>query len=273
VYSGLETDILNSYTNPLLQALHYTPLRTVAKAHICIDCEKEHCLLCEAGFLFRMLEDAKGTNCQATNFCRAFGATTQGESRGGRADAATALGLMDDESGLPYGTMIQSLNRWLLSTFSSESAVASYALRGLDALALESTSPVDQVLGVKTRTTSTCTGCAAETSRQTTMQVIDLQYRRNVQESFCEVLQASLLRESDTKATCTMCKRFIRIESRRALAADTNAALPAALCVNAMAADDAWRGRYLPARLSVDEHVGVSEKGEGIVYHVKVSKG
>lgn len=45
-YSGLETDILNSYTNALLQALYYaTPIRTVAKGHICVDCKKEHCLL------------------------------------------------------------------------------------------------------------------------------------------------------------------------------------------------------------------------------------
>lgn len=80
-YSGLETDILNSYTNPLLQALHYTtPIRHVAKGHLCVDCKKEHCLLCEAGFLFRMLEDAKGTNCQASNFSRAFSATPQGMS-------------------------------------------------------------------------------------------------------------------------------------------------------------------------------------------------
>ena len=80
-YSGLETDILNSYTNALLQALHYTtPIRTVAKGHICVDCKKEYCLLCEAGFLFRMLEDAKGINCQASNFSRAFSATPQGQS-------------------------------------------------------------------------------------------------------------------------------------------------------------------------------------------------
>jgi len=78
-YSGLETDILNSYTNALLQALHYTePIRAVAKAHICVDCRKEHCLLCEAGFLFRMLEDARGINCQASNLSRAFSATPQG---------------------------------------------------------------------------------------------------------------------------------------------------------------------------------------------------
>lgn len=79
-YSGLETHIANSYTNSILQALHYTlPFRTVAKSHLSTPCPKEHCLLCEAGFLFRMLEDAQGTNCQASNFSRAFAGTSQGE--------------------------------------------------------------------------------------------------------------------------------------------------------------------------------------------------
>ena len=36
-------------------------------------------MLCESGFLFRMLEDAKGINCQASNFSRAFSATPQGK--------------------------------------------------------------------------------------------------------------------------------------------------------------------------------------------------
>ena len=80
-YSGLETDIFNSYTNSLLQALHYSaPIRAVAKAHICVGCKREHCLLCEAGFVFRMLEDARGINCQTSNFSRAFSATPQGRS-------------------------------------------------------------------------------------------------------------------------------------------------------------------------------------------------
>lgn len=79
-YSGLETHITNSYTNSLLQALHYMqPIRTLAKSHTFEACPKENCLLCEAGFLFRMLEDAKGMNCQASNFSRAFGANPQGE--------------------------------------------------------------------------------------------------------------------------------------------------------------------------------------------------
>ena len=77
-YSGLETHIVNSYTNPLLQLLHYTlPIRELAKSHITIDCQREHCLLCELGFVVRMLEDARGTNCQSSNFCKTVGVLAQ----------------------------------------------------------------------------------------------------------------------------------------------------------------------------------------------------
>ena len=78
-YSGLETHILNSYTNSVVQAVHYVyPIRRLAKSHITLDCPREHCLLCEFGFVVRMLEDAKGINCQASNFCKAVGVLAQG---------------------------------------------------------------------------------------------------------------------------------------------------------------------------------------------------
>ena len=77
-FSGLETHILNSYTNSLLQVLHYChPIRVVAKSHITTRCPNEHCLLCELGFVSRMLEDAKGTNCQSSNFCKTVGVLAQ----------------------------------------------------------------------------------------------------------------------------------------------------------------------------------------------------
>lgn len=61
--------------------MNYTvPLRQLAKSHTHVDCEKPNCLLCESGFLFRMLSDAKGVNCQASNFTRAFAAAPQGQS-------------------------------------------------------------------------------------------------------------------------------------------------------------------------------------------------
>lgn len=176
-FSGLETDILNSYTNALLQALHYTtPIRAIAKAHICVDCTKEHCLLCEAGFLFRMLEDAKGVNCQASNFSRAFSATPQ----------ASALGLMDDKerSTSPYGSLIQSFNRWLMSTFSAEAVVdgETFDIRAssLDNLSLAVPSAVEQVLGIETTTTNTCMNCGFVATRNTTLNTIDLAYPKKV---------------------------------------------------------------------------------------------
>ena len=79
-YSGLETHILNSYTNAIVQVMHYLlPIRRLAKSHIATDCPREHCLLCELGFVARMLEDAKGINCQASNFCKTVGVLAQGE--------------------------------------------------------------------------------------------------------------------------------------------------------------------------------------------------
>ena len=73
-FSGLETHILNSYTNPILQVMHYSyPIRCLAKSHITTNCAREHCLLCELGFVTRMLEDARGTNCQSSNFCKTVG--------------------------------------------------------------------------------------------------------------------------------------------------------------------------------------------------------
>ena len=80
-FSGLETHILNSYTNPLVQVMHYTmPIRRLAKSHITTDCPREHCLLCELGFVTRMLEDARGTNCQSSNFCKTVGVLAHSES-------------------------------------------------------------------------------------------------------------------------------------------------------------------------------------------------
>lgn len=78
-YSGLETHILNSYTNSLLQVLRFVrPIRKLAEGHIWTNCARENCFLCEAGFLFKMMRDAKGVNCQASNFSRAFSCNAQG---------------------------------------------------------------------------------------------------------------------------------------------------------------------------------------------------
>ncbi|KAJ1976780.1 poly(A)-specific ribonuclease [Dimargaris verticillata] len=112
--SGLENHILNCYCNPLLQAFFYLPLfRHIASHHLSVPCPLDTCLLCELAFLFRMLADAKGTNCQASNLLQAFGTFTQ----------AQALGLLEPEqlsNDIAYGTLIQSTVRFMLQQFHLE---------------------------------------------------------------------------------------------------------------------------------------------------------
>ncbi|WRT65143.1 uncharacterized protein IL334_002085 [Kwoniella shivajii] len=275
-YSGLETDILNSYTNALLQAIHYiTPLRAVATAHICVDCKKEHCLLCEAGFLFRMLEDAKGRNCQASNFSRAFSATPQ----------ASALGLMDDndKSTAPYGSLIQNFNRWLLSTFSTESIVEGKAFnlqpKAIQNLSLSdrsenSPSAIDQVLGVEIKTTNTCRSCGFVSERDTTLHAVDLVYpkKTTTRPRFDDVLRSSIFRESTTKAVCSNCKSFAPLDSKRTFSPRSQNPLPPVLSVNAMMTTpelyQIWKTDkegFLGPQVKID----LGNGDEEIVYEVK----
>lgn len=101
--------------------------------------------------------------------------------------SASALGLLEDNevTMAPYGSMIQSVNRWLLGTFSVESVVAgtTFAVRkpSLSGLSLASKdSAIDQVLGIQTKTTNTCSACDYIGSREGTLTVIDIQYLRKV---------------------------------------------------------------------------------------------
>ena len=218
-YSGLETHIQNSYANSYLQALHYLlPFRTVAKAHILQNCSRENCLLCEIGFLTRMLEDAKGANCQATNFLRAFGNSHRAET----------LGLMDKEDSpnsgdVAYSNLVQSLNRFVLDSTSVEaqSAASKHALtsaanfpalssaastastRGsrrtgaptgptsprqmmgrfgeADAAMLDPAASgpnVSQLFALNTKTKTICVHCGRETHRNSSSHVVDLIYPR-----------------------------------------------------------------------------------------------
>lgn len=283
-YSGLETDITNSYTNALLQALHYTlPIRQIAKAHICVDCQKENCLLCEAGFLFRMLEDAHGINCQASNFSRAFSATPQ----------ASALGLMDGagKSKVAPSTLIQNFNRWLLSTLTTEAVLdgQTFNIRtpALESLSLAGpTSPINQALGVAVKTTNTCLSCGHSSVRDSTLQVIDLAYPRRPSEalSFPETLRSAIIRSSTTRAACPNCKAFAPLSSQRDLGSAPEASFPPILSVNAMVSTpeqlEIWKDssnhgkvrHYLTKRVafrSGPEGITADDGDEGIVYDVK----
>lgn len=70
---------MNSYLNPLLQLLRFTPvIRNIALHHAAGSCASDCCLLCEIGFLCDMLEKSRGKWCQATNFLLAYRTLPEG---------------------------------------------------------------------------------------------------------------------------------------------------------------------------------------------------
>lgn len=222
-YSGLETNIGAAYANSLLQALHYArPFRAFAKRHILLTCTADDCLLCEAGFLFRMLEDAQGTNCQASNFLRVLARSPQ----------AATLGLLDQGAlDVPYAHLVQRLHHYLLDQVSQR------ALRTGALLALP---PIELVLCANPSAWSMmvhsqCGTCGHTATRQQLSHVVDLLYPSGPtrwQHDLATLLSLSMCREVLAKMTCRQCgTAFSPHKTWRTLVSTD--ALPAMLCVNA----------------------------------------
>ncbi|KAJ7168294.1 ubiquitin carboxyl-terminal hydrolase-domain-containing protein [Mycena crocata] len=235
-YSGLETHILNSYTNALLQIMHYSPpIRRLAKSHITTSCPREHCLLCELGFVVRMLEDAHGTNCQSSNFCKAVGVLAQ---------SSNAIELIDygrDSTEVDYALMIQSFHRFLLDHLSSEGntfphnplILKNQSFTPMSLLPVAA--PATQLLGIDAKNLITCMNCKAVREKENMTHVIDLTYPRPILNEplpleFTAILRNALLRQMSHKATCQTCKHFSNFSSRRSIASRD---LPPILAVNA----------------------------------------
>jgi PAB-dependent poly(A)-specific ribonuclease subunit 2 len=179
-YSGLETHILNSYTNPILQVMHYSPpIRRLAKSHITTNCPREHCLLCELGFVVRMLEDASGTNCQSSNFCKTVGALAQ---------ASNAIELIDygrEPTETDYAHMIQSFHRFLIDHLSSEGNTFPHNPVLLPNPSVNydnspAAAPITQLLGIDAKNVITCMSCKAVREKENMTHIVDLIYPRKV---------------------------------------------------------------------------------------------
>ncbi|KAF8797918.1 hypothetical protein BYT27DRAFT_7246743 [Phlegmacium glaucopus] len=232
-FSGLETHILNSYTNAVVQVMHYvSPIRELAKAHILIDCPREHCLFCELGFVFRMLEDAQGTNCQASNFCKTVGVLAQ---------ASNAIELIDygrEATGVDYAQKIQAFHRFLVDHLSSEGNAFPHnpsLLPRFSHSQLPSPSPISQLIGVDGKNIITCSHCKDLREKDNLIHVIDLVYSRKPPTSeqpidFASILQTSLFRTMAHKATCQNCRQYTTFTTCRSL---SSVSLPPFLAVNA----------------------------------------
>ncbi|KDQ12374.1 hypothetical protein BOTBODRAFT_134946 [Botryobasidium botryosum FD-172 SS1] len=241
-FSGLESHIQNSYTNSLVQVLHYChPIRHLGKSHITTSCRIEHCLLCEFGFVVRMLEDAKGTNCQASNFCKTISRMSQ----------ATALGVVDTDAERPdtdYASMIQLFNRFALEEISAEGNAfpQNPIVRPTNELVPmgQVAAPITQLLGIDSTTVIVCQNCGAKRTKEGMTHVVDLLYPRKTLTNeppvptdldFATLMAISLLRDTTYKATCPTCKQLTQLRSRRTTPVSQ---LPPLLAVNASVNND-----------------------------------
>ncbi|KAF9234026.1 ubiquitin carboxyl-terminal hydrolase-domain-containing protein [Melanogaster broomeanus] len=295
-YSGLETHILNSYTNPILQVMHYSiPIRKLAKSHITTNCPREHCLLCELGFVVRMLEDAHGTNCQSSNFCKTVGVLAQAQNQ---------LELIDygrEPTEVDYAHMIQSFHRFLIDHLSSEgnsfphnpiifhnpafpSSSAFQADTHTNAhttIHSPAAAPVTQLLGIDGKNIIVCSACKAVREKENMTHVIDMIYPRKPlvnepppQTSFPDILRASLIRQMTHKATCQTCKEFSVFSSRRSIPTSD---LPPILAVNANVYNednlrywlDSRSRRFLSPMVEVRGEVDGIDDVETVVYELR----
>jgi hypothetical protein len=124
---GLVNDLANSYVNPVLQMLHFTPeLRAeVLMGH---SCEREFCLTCELGFLSHMLaqpptrgagsHSSSSATAQPLNFLRTLRQVREAAALGlieGRDELETRL----DQS---KPRRVQAFQRFILEQLHKEDA-------------------------------------------------------------------------------------------------------------------------------------------------------
>jgi PAB-dependent poly(A)-specific ribonuclease subunit 2 len=214
-YAGLETHIINSYANPLLQILRFTPVaRNLALHHTARDCRLESCLFCELGFLTDMLEKAKAPNCHATNFLKAL-------SR--QPDAPAQNILEEATTGVSLTVMMQNLNRFLLQRLEDN---FKWIAPSLDHYHL--------ALGTIGLDYTQCTHCSYESRLDKVWYTHDLVYpprppkHRNMRQYFSQVLKASIERHSQHRGWCLRCNGYKGMVSHRAIHC-----LPAVLMLNA----------------------------------------
>lgn len=243
-YSGLETSFANSYCNAVLQLYNFSgPIRRIAQAHALSPCSREHCLLCEIGYIFGMLVDAKGQNCQSSNFLRAFAENKEAQNLG--------LVLVNSSASppIPWANLTQSFNRFLLETIVRESVL--HTSSQVDG------SELDPVVSIYSKVVSKC-HCGFETIKPEMSVVTDLLYTKpvvsrkdNQTTQFSTILRTSIHREIPVRGWCQACRQYQPANIRRLVHS-----LPTVLNVNAMVQNPEqwrhWAGKsWPPLRIGV----------------------
>ena len=208
-FGGLENDIQNSYCNSMIQLMFFIwPLREFARGHIRSSCLREPCLMCELGFIFRILESSKGVNCQASNFLRALSQIKQ----------VTALGLIEPEnitaeSNISYGRLIQTFCRFFLEQIHQDAILTSHIYEG-DKI-------IQQLFSIPLRSVSQCPE-SHRLEREISPFLIDLSYPKEIStksqsNSFTQILEKSINKEIVTRAWCAECGKYQMTTQKKCL--------------------------------------------------------
>lgn len=95
----------------------------------------------------------------------------------------TALGLIDhdgESSTVAYASLIQTFNRYLLEQMTAESHVAESKPALVKGATGTPGPPLSQLIRLDAKSISTCSQCGTASSRDTSLNVIDLIYPRRV---------------------------------------------------------------------------------------------
>lgn len=146
----------------------------------------------------RMLEDAKGINCQSSNFCKTVGVLAQGTALARPyyvtthlREAQNAIELIEygRESGdVNYAQRIQTFHRFLIEHMSQEGNTFPHnpIINASVDDSRPPAAPVTQLFGIDGRNLITCLDCNATREKEMMTHVIDLTYLRKAsfQDSF-----------------------------------------------------------------------------------------
>jgi len=143
-----------------------------------------------------MLEDAKGINCQASNFCKTVGVLAAGTvfstcmvSRNDSCSTATnATELIDygiKKTDVDYGHIIQTFHRFLIDHLSSEGNAFPHNPLLLTNQSnsrphLPAAAPISQMLGIDAKSIIICMNCKAVREKENMSHVVDMIYPRKV---------------------------------------------------------------------------------------------
>ena len=284
---GLVNDLANSYVNPVLQTLHFTPeLRAeVLMRHAC---EREFCLTCELGFLSHMLAQpptrgagshaSSSATAQPLNFLRTLRQVREAAALGlieGRDELETRLDLSKPRR-------VQAFQRFILEQLHKEDAGSSSsgAKNGNDETG--SVGCVERLFALTSTQTHTCAQCSRVEKRSSRSFQTDLQYPEKKtwrkgspsNPTFAECLAKSLCASQEVRAWCEGHGAYTRMAQRK-----LPKRLPQVLSVNLGMRDPGdlrWWGADVDshvlsaaARAPVEKHwlpqyvrIAVDEEGE-----------